>query len=426
MKNIPVFTTEHGAASLFLREIPYRKRAHIKLQATQEPEKLLEECISFCRACGAEWCDAAGNEITFIFTKNTYSDLTGRFLTAYQDGDKLAFIGKTADANDTNYIENTGTLTLKLGNAQTTNGSYGTDAYGNTLYQVSSQSYSLYFCGGDSVELCHNARTNAATGSDADYFTTPFTFDREAHMTANKHYDLTKVVSTANCGYDGVVAHTCVLCDRVANDVTPATGDHTVIACSACADKCTTCLKYIQKDVQSHNLNEIMTYANGFSTVGSHNIDCANEGCDHIITESIPALFENRGYSYPEDGNSVGISIRFIVDKDAVKAYEDFTGSKINYGLFAGLETALGNNDVLDENGDQVDGIIVADLTEGAFTVFEIKMMGFAETQATTSFAIGAYVIETNGETKKYSYLQGAEPTENQKYCFVTYNDFAK
>ena len=62
MKDIPVFTTEHGAASLFLREIPYRKRAHIKLQATQEPEKLLEECISFCRACGAEWCDAAGND----------------------------------------------------------------------------------------------------------------------------------------------------------------------------------------------------------------------------------------------------------------------------------------------------------------------------------------------------------------------------
>ena len=61
MKDIPVFTTEHGVASLFLREIPYRKRAHIKLQSTQEPEKLLEECVSFCRACGAEWIDAAGN-----------------------------------------------------------------------------------------------------------------------------------------------------------------------------------------------------------------------------------------------------------------------------------------------------------------------------------------------------------------------------
>ncbi len=61
MKDIPVFTTEHGAASLFLREIPYRKRAHIKLQATQDPQALLDECIAFCRACGAQWIDAAGH-----------------------------------------------------------------------------------------------------------------------------------------------------------------------------------------------------------------------------------------------------------------------------------------------------------------------------------------------------------------------------
>lgn len=62
MKDIPVFTTEYGAASLFLREIPYRGRAHIKIQSSLEPEKLLEECIAFCRACGAEWIDAAGHE----------------------------------------------------------------------------------------------------------------------------------------------------------------------------------------------------------------------------------------------------------------------------------------------------------------------------------------------------------------------------
>lgn len=62
MKDIPVFDTENGVASLFLREIPYRKRAHIKLQATQDPEKLLEECVAFCRMCGAEWIDAAGND----------------------------------------------------------------------------------------------------------------------------------------------------------------------------------------------------------------------------------------------------------------------------------------------------------------------------------------------------------------------------
>ena len=54
MKDIPMFTTEYGVASLVLREIPYRQEAYICIQSTQQPKELLEECIGFCRACGAE------------------------------------------------------------------------------------------------------------------------------------------------------------------------------------------------------------------------------------------------------------------------------------------------------------------------------------------------------------------------------------
>ncbi len=64
MRDIPIFTTQYGVASLFLREIPYRGRAHIKIQSSREPDKLLRECIFFCRSCGAEWIDAAGH--TFL------------------------------------------------------------------------------------------------------------------------------------------------------------------------------------------------------------------------------------------------------------------------------------------------------------------------------------------------------------------------
>ncbi len=62
MRDIPIFDTENGVASLFLREIPYRGRAHIKIRSSQAPEAFLEECIGFCRACGAEWIDAAGHD----------------------------------------------------------------------------------------------------------------------------------------------------------------------------------------------------------------------------------------------------------------------------------------------------------------------------------------------------------------------------
>ena len=62
MKDFPVFPTTHGAASLTLKEIPYRKEAYIRIQSTQEPELLLQECIGFCTACGAERVYASGDD----------------------------------------------------------------------------------------------------------------------------------------------------------------------------------------------------------------------------------------------------------------------------------------------------------------------------------------------------------------------------
>ena len=54
MKDFPVFTTENGVASLILKEVPYRGEAYIHLRDSQDPKALLEECVSFCAACGAE------------------------------------------------------------------------------------------------------------------------------------------------------------------------------------------------------------------------------------------------------------------------------------------------------------------------------------------------------------------------------------
>ena len=62
MRDLPMFTTENGAASLTLREIPACRRAYIRIQASQTPQALLEECVSFCKACGAEKIYASGHE----------------------------------------------------------------------------------------------------------------------------------------------------------------------------------------------------------------------------------------------------------------------------------------------------------------------------------------------------------------------------
>lgn len=60
MKDFPVFTTENGAASLILKEVPYRKTAYIRIQSSLNPQAMLHDCIDFCRICGAEHLYAAG------------------------------------------------------------------------------------------------------------------------------------------------------------------------------------------------------------------------------------------------------------------------------------------------------------------------------------------------------------------------------
>ncbi len=61
MKDFNFFTTENGVASLILREVPYQQVAYIRIRDSQEPMKLLEECIGFCRMVGAEKMLATGH-----------------------------------------------------------------------------------------------------------------------------------------------------------------------------------------------------------------------------------------------------------------------------------------------------------------------------------------------------------------------------
>lgn len=63
MRDIPVFTTTSGVASLTLKEIPYKGTAYIRMQDALCPEMLLKECVDFCRMAGAEYIFATGHSI---------------------------------------------------------------------------------------------------------------------------------------------------------------------------------------------------------------------------------------------------------------------------------------------------------------------------------------------------------------------------
>lgn len=56
MRDIPMFTTPYGVASLALAQIPYRGAAYIRVRSAADGglNALVKECADFCRAAGAE------------------------------------------------------------------------------------------------------------------------------------------------------------------------------------------------------------------------------------------------------------------------------------------------------------------------------------------------------------------------------------
>ena len=87
MKDMPVFDTEYGVASLVLKEVPYRQEAYITIQSTCQPEELLKECVFFCRMVGAEKIYAKGHE--FVEQYPLHTAVTEMRCDARVDREKL-------------------------------------------------------------------------------------------------------------------------------------------------------------------------------------------------------------------------------------------------------------------------------------------------------------------------------------------------
>ncbi|MBE6675188.1 MAG: hypothetical protein E7596_08815 [Ruminococcaceae bacterium] len=187
-----------------------------------------------------------------------------------------------------------------------------------------------------------------------------------------------------------------------------------------CVDICNVCGTYIVNHVDG-NTSVVINYSN-YSLSGEKVTACQCEGCTYKVTEEAPAIFTCLGYSAPENGTG-GIAIGYTVNNEAIKEYTEATGKTLKYGVFAVLQDRLGDKDVFSEDGTVAEGVINAEITNYEFVAFELKIVGFTDAQKDTKLAMGAYVAVTNGEITEYSYMQGGEPNENEKYCFVSYND---
>ena len=223
------------------------------------------------------------------------------------------------------------------------------------------------------------------------------------YCNADSHHLTEKtVVTDAKCGVDEATISYCFCGSEIAKVVNEGT------ALSHDYD-------YLNSKATLVSLSYVSYMANGEKVV-----TCGKCG-ENGELES-PALFTCLGYSAPEDGRG-RIAIGFTVNNEAIAEYEKATGKTLKYGVFAVLKDRLGDNDVFSEDGTAEDGVIKAEITSYEFVAFELKIVGFTDEYKDIKLAMGAYVATIDGETTEYSYMQGGEPNENEKYCFVSYND---
>ena len=184
-----------------------------------------------------------------------------------------------------------------------------------------------------------------------------------------------------------------------------------------CVGTCGVCGKVVVNHVETGKITVKIEYS-AYDKDGTKTTKCLNDGCTYSVVENVPALFVCLGYSAPMSGDA-GIAIGFIINNEAVAEYEA-TGKSITFGVYAVAQQKLGENDIFDENGNATAGVINADLTSYSVDAFEIKIVGFADTQKDIKLSMGAYVTE---DGKTYSYMQSDKAGELVgSYYAVTYN----
>ena len=70
MRDIPLFTTENGVASLFFKKIPYTKEAFVHIRDSRSCKELIKECKDICVMAGAEKIYATGHDDLSVYPEH--------------------------------------------------------------------------------------------------------------------------------------------------------------------------------------------------------------------------------------------------------------------------------------------------------------------------------------------------------------------
>lgn len=218
--------------------------------------------------------------------------------------------------------------------------------------------------------------------------TNGFDFDNHTHYGA-------KLYRKETCGADGVDGVNCIICDLEKGEIIPATGNHTTEDDGNCetAVSCTVCAQVV-KEAISHILGEKYEYPNGYLAVGVYTNGCINDGCTHGETTEIPALAISKGFSQEMGENTGAIVFGITFNREAIKAYEKYLNTTIDFGLIA---SSVQDESPLNSDASAKTGTIKNSFAEASYSIFQIKLIGIEKAQYAQLFHCGGYFL-VNGE----------------------------
>ena len=168
----------------------------------------------------------------------------------------------------------------------------------------------------------------------------------------------------------------------------------TALGCAYKADGC----NYVYVEASEHTSGERFVYENGYLSVGKHIIGCTNDGCEYGEISELPALVVSKGYSQDSTSNALVLGLSF--NKDAIKAYENYLGTEISYGMVASIE----QDDLcpLKNNGEAKDGTVKADIKDAKYSILQLKITNIDNKDklfhCAGYFIIGNEITYVNGE----------------------------
>ena len=160
------------------------------------------------------------------------------------------------------------------------------------------------------------------------------------------------------------------------------------------------------------------------SALTAQNI-CA--GCGNISESiNVGTMFVSLGYSVPEFGTELSITLGIKIDTQAIEQYQALKGSTVSYGFAVALEEKLGTGVCpLDQNGEALTlaqgNVIKVDISSEPNAYADLKV-SLSQNHLDTSLLMCGYIIEEKDDATDISYVQNGI-VENGAFQYISYNN---